>query len=124
MPRIPTGGGGAGSTAAAFAVGGEQRLGERSAEGECRTNGQDGGCWVLVQPGLSGVGYGYNHKDVRDHERAVMETAEHAYGTLQKTGLSKPEPPETVQALTISSVEQMTLRISTSKAALGLRPAG
>jgi transposase len=29
-----------------------------------------------------GVGYDYNHKDVRDHERAVVETAERAYETL------------------------------------------
>lgn len=32
--------------------------------------------------GRRGVGYDYNHKDVRDHERAVMETAERAYETL------------------------------------------
>ena len=29
-----------------------------------------------------GVGYDYNHKDVRDHERAVVESAERAYETL------------------------------------------
>jgi transposase len=29
-----------------------------------------------------GVGYDYNHKDVRDHERAVIKTAERAYETL------------------------------------------
>jgi hypothetical protein len=36
----------AGSTTAALGVGGEQRLGEWTAEGECLTNGQDGGCRV------------------------------------------------------------------------------
>ena len=29
-----------------------------------------------------GIGYDYNHKDVRDHERAVVQTAERAYETL------------------------------------------
>jgi transposase len=29
-----------------------------------------------------GIGYDYNHKDVRQHERAVVETAERAYETL------------------------------------------